>query len=300
MIDWPFDGCEPGTFRGILADPPWRFLTRSAKGLQKSPQAHYKCESLEDIQRFPVADLTPAGDAVLIMWATAPMLPQAIDTMKAWGFRHISAGAWAKQTARGKWAFGTGYFFRSAAEFYLLGHRGKPKIRARNIRNLITAKTAGHSVKPDDLHGVVERMIDGPYIELFARRTRPGWTTWGNEVARQHYDFAKAIADFNRLCPGAIKDRHPPGPSSGDIGIALGDELFRINDSGDVLQARAGTDRRALQDALIEAGFCRPVGPVEGEYWIVATREGKAAMLQWSALKTAADKAMADKAKRAR
>lgn len=134
------------------------------------------------IAALPVHQLA-AKDCALFMWATAPMLPDAIALMAAWGFTFKSAGAWAKQSSTGeKWAFGTGYCFRSAAEFYLLGTIGKPKVQCRGVRNLIVAPVREHSRKPIDLHMHAECLFDGPYAELFARETRSDWECWGNQT----------------------------------------------------------------------------------------------------------------------
>jgi N6-adenosine-specific RNA methylase IME4 len=122
-------------------------------------------------------------DSALIMWATAPMLPDAFEVMAAWGFKFKTAGAWAKESKSGeKIAFGTGYVYRSAAEFYLLGTIGKPAIKSKSVRNLIWAPVREHSRKPDQMHADVEALFDGPYLELFAREARPGWTVWGNQA----------------------------------------------------------------------------------------------------------------------
>ena len=183
MIDWPFGNLYRGSYRVILVDPPWRFTLYSTKGEEKSPQSQYQCMSLPDIKALPVLDLAHTDGCALVMWATAPMLPQAIDTLAAWGFAFKSAGAWAKQSSTGtKLAFGTGYAFRSAAEFFLLGTRGRPVQRARNIRNLILAPVREHSRKPDEMRANCEKLWPGPYLELFAREPAPGWDSWGNET----------------------------------------------------------------------------------------------------------------------
>jgi N6-adenosine-specific RNA methylase IME4 len=169
-------------FGVILADPPWRFANYSAKGEEKNPVAHYNCMDLQAIKEMRVGDLAKP-DSALIMWATAPMLPQALETMKAWGFVFKTAGAWGKLSKLGeKIAFGTGYVYRSAAEFYLLGTIGNPPIKSRSIRNLILAPIREHSRKPDQMHTDIEALFDGPYLELFARSQRPGWTCWGNQT----------------------------------------------------------------------------------------------------------------------
>ena len=184
MTARPFASLRPLSYGAILADPPWAFGLRSEAGEAKSPQAHYGCMDLDAIKALPVSHLA-APDCLLVMWATAPMLPQAIDTMAAWGFRYVSAGPWAKQSKTGeKWAFGTGYVFRSAAEFFLVGVIGKPTYLSRSIRNLIVAPVREHSRKPDEMYAMVEALVPGPYVELFARQQRPGWDAWGNQTTK--------------------------------------------------------------------------------------------------------------------
>ncbi len=181
---WPFGHLRMFGYGAILADPPWYFRNFSAAGEEKNPVAHYDCMDTAAIAALPVSQLA-APDCALFMWATAPMLPDAIALMKAWGFTFKSAGAWAKQSSTGdKWAFGTGYCFRSASEFYLLGTIGKPKVCSRSIRNLIVAPVREHSRKPDALHADVEALYAGPYVELFARAPRTGWDVWGNQTDR--------------------------------------------------------------------------------------------------------------------
>lgn len=183
-MTWPFAPIRPLSARCILADPPWYFRNFSAKGEEKNPVAHYDCMSTDDIAALPVSQLA-APDCALLMWATAPMLPDAISLMSAWGFTFKSAGAWAKQSKTGeKWAFGTGYCFRSAAEFFLLGTIGKPKIQSRSVRNLIVAPVREHSRKPDCQYEMAEQLFEGPYVELFSRTSREGWQSWGNDSGK--------------------------------------------------------------------------------------------------------------------
>ena len=180
--DWPFGDLRAAHYGVILADPPWRFSNFSAKGEAKNPVAHYDCMTLASIKALPVG-LLAAPDCALLMWATAPLLPAAVSVIDAWGFTFKSAGAWAKQSSTGKaWAFGTGYCFRSAAEFFLLATRGSPKVLNRSTRNLIVAPVREHSRKPDALHDMAAALYPGPRLELFARQRRPGWDAWGNRV----------------------------------------------------------------------------------------------------------------------
>lgn len=181
-MHWPFAPLTPLRYGAIIADPPWRFMNFSANGEKKNPVAHYRCTTTSKIAALPVSQLA-APDCALVMWATAPMLDSAFHVMREWGFHFKTAGAWAKQSKTGtKLAFGTGYVLRSAAEFFLVGTIGKPEIRSRSERNLILAPVREHSRKPDAMHEIVERLFAGPYCELFARRARPGWDVWGDEV----------------------------------------------------------------------------------------------------------------------
>lgn len=180
----PFDGLPLGYAGTILCDPPWSFRLYSEKNTRKSPQGQYGCMGLSEIMALPVASLC-LPDACCVMWATAPMLPHALKTLEAWGFDYKSAGAWAKQTSTGKaWQFGTGYVYRSAAEFWIYGSRGKPKLRSRSIRNLIVAPVREHSRKPDCMRTNIEAHLPAPYVELFARESSPGWLTWGNQATK--------------------------------------------------------------------------------------------------------------------
>jgi N6-adenosine-specific RNA methylase IME4 len=183
-----------GGYGAIYADPPWRFFNYSPKGEKKNPVAHYDCLTLDDLQTIPV-DRLAARHCALFMWATFPMLPQALSVMAAWGFAFKSGGAWAKRSSTGgKWHFGPGYVFRSAAELFLVGTRGAPRVRNHAVRNLIVtdcpleelivAPVREHSRKPDAAYEMIEALYDGPYVELFSRASRAGWSAWGNEVGK--------------------------------------------------------------------------------------------------------------------
>lgn len=182
-----------GRFGAILADPAWRFATRSPKGEAKSPQRHYECMSLAEISALPVADVA-ADDCALFLWATFPMLPHALLVMARWGFIYKTGGAWAKRSsADASWAFGPGFIFRGASELLLVGTRGQPKWRSRSERNLWVAPVREHSRKPDEVHAMIERTAAAPFLELFSRESRPGWTAWGDQVGR--FDAANETVD---------------------------------------------------------------------------------------------------------
>lgn len=175
----------PGQYGLIYADPPWSFRTYTDAETTKAPRSHYPVMDLDAIKALPVAALA-APNSALVMWAVAPMLDQALDVIKTWGFKFKSGGSWAKQSSTGaKWHMGTGYWFRSASEFYLFATRGNPKVVARDVRNLVVAPVREHSRKPDQLRQDLERMFPAvPRLELFARQIVPGWTVWGNDLLR--------------------------------------------------------------------------------------------------------------------
>ena len=181
MIDLP-----AGPFSIIYADPPWRFMTwsKDGSGQKKSPDVHYPTMTTEDVKLLPVPG-SAAKDALLILWAYDPMLPQAYEVAAAWGFKPVTVFKyWNKITASGKPCFGLGYHTRSGGtEQCLLFKRGKGlKVLNHSIRRTFTAPVREHSRKPDEVReDIVKIYGDVPRLEMFSRTTTPGWTVWGNE-----------------------------------------------------------------------------------------------------------------------
>lgn len=193
---------QPIAFGAILADCPWRYsVWRRDTGKGRTADLHYQTMQLADIMALPVARLA-ARDCVLFLWATMPMLPEALAVMEAWGFSFKTvAFSWMKTNRRSGTLFtGLGYWTRSNAELCLLGLRGKPKRKARDVKQAILAPLREHSRKPDEVRERIERLVDGPYIELFARQRRAGWYTWGNAVECSPYASA-LIGTGQRLLP---------------------------------------------------------------------------------------------------
>jgi N6-adenosine-specific RNA methylase IME4 len=185
-----FGGLPWGEFAAICADPPWRYVTWSEKNQTRSAAQHYGVMTIDDICALPVADLA-ARDAALFLWAVNPMLPHALRVMEAWGFKFSTmAFTWAKTTTKTEWSWapkwhmGLGHWTRSNVEIVLLGTRGKPKRVSRAVRQLIMAPRREHSRKPDEFYASVERLVPGPYLDLFSRQTRPGWSQWGKEQTK--------------------------------------------------------------------------------------------------------------------
>lgn len=185
-----FDTIPRAHFGVVYADPPWSYKTWSKAGTGRSADQHYSTMPPEEIANLPVADLC-ATDCALFMWATWPTLKDAFAIIEAWGFEYKTcAFDWMKadvstvdlfpdpKTADMK----MGHWTRSNSEPCLLGTRGKPKRLDAGVRMGIIESARQHSRKPDCVASRIERLVGGPYLELFARTQRPGWSCWGNQT----------------------------------------------------------------------------------------------------------------------
>jgi N6-adenosine-specific RNA methylase IME4 len=196
----PFKGLIRNGYRVISADPPWSFKAFSKEtGLGRSADRHYHCMDLESIMALPVHELA-AKDCVLLIWVTDPILQQAMRVVEAWGFKYSTVGYyWAKtnqdevtpSTGMGFWtranpeqAWAAGIDLDDCMSQVHLFTKGHPKRLSAKVRRLIVSPRREHSRKPDEFFEYTEALVGGPYLELFAREERPGWTTWGNEVGK--------------------------------------------------------------------------------------------------------------------
>lgn len=190
----PFGDLQPGKYGAILVDPPWNFRAWSKNGDGRSAQQHYDVMDVKAMVRLPVSDLA-AKDCVLFCWATWPHLKSAIWLISAWGFTYKTcAFDWMKADPYCLFAddttpdMGMGYWTRSNTEPCLLATFGKPKRLNADVRQGIIAPRREHSRKPDEIHDRIERLVGGPYLELFARQPHEGWDVWGNQTDK----FAEA------------------------------------------------------------------------------------------------------------
>jgi N6-adenosine-specific RNA methylase IME4 len=174
-------------YGAIYADPPWSFRNWSARGTGRNAVSHYDCLDFHSLVSLPIADLA-ADDCALFLWATDPLLPRAFELIRAWGFEYKTIGFyWVKLNAAPRhdadYFTGLGYWTRANPEQCLLATRGKPPRRAKDVRRLLVERRREHSRKPDAARERIERLVDGPYLELFARETKRGWDCWGDQVA---------------------------------------------------------------------------------------------------------------------
>jgi N6-adenosine-specific RNA methylase IME4 len=172
-----------GPYKAIVADPPWSYNVWSKTGAIRSASQHYTTMSLEDIKALPVADLA-APDCCLFLWATDPLLVEAFEVINSWGFKFKTVGFyWAKLNKKSDDFFtGLGFWTRANPEQCLLATKGKPQRINKGIRKLVIARRGAHSQKPEEVQNRIEKLVPGPYCELFARRSRDGWAVWGDEI----------------------------------------------------------------------------------------------------------------------
>ncbi len=169
-------------FRVLVADPPWRFgdpLPGNGRGAVK----HYGCLDVESLCAFQLPPI--ADDAVLLLWRVSAMPEEALRVCRAWGFTPKAEIVWIKKTSTGGRHFGMGRYVRAEHETCIIGSRGRGSrvVRLHNIRSTFEASVGRHSEKPDEFYALVEKWLDGPYVELFARRQRRGWHCMGDELA---------------------------------------------------------------------------------------------------------------------
>lgn len=183
--DWPFDGLKRNSYQAVVADPPWSWESWSKTNQTRAAENHYAVMADGGIKALPVADLA-APDCVLFMWAINTMLPQALETMEEWGFSFKTiAFTWAKLNPSSVgYHMGLGFWSRQNTESVLLGTRGKPKRIGRDVRQLIVSPRRSHSQKPEEFYSSVERLVPGPYVDLFSRQSRLGWDAWGLEKGK--------------------------------------------------------------------------------------------------------------------
>ncbi|MFT3785067.1 MAG: MT-A70 family methyltransferase [Tepidisphaeraceae bacterium] len=174
-----------GTFSTILADPPWRFQNRTGKMAPEHRRLHrYETMGTSDICAMPIV-AHAESNAHLYLWVPNALLPDGLTVMKAWGFQYKSNLVWYKtRKDGGPDGRGVGFYFRNVTELVLFGTRGRMRTLkpGRTQVNLFSSRKEEHSKKPDGLYDLIEACSPGPYLELFARFRREGWTQWGNEV----------------------------------------------------------------------------------------------------------------------
>lgn len=179
-------------FSTILVDPPWQFENRTGKMAPEHKRlSRYPTLSLKEIMEIPVAEVadTPSH---LYLWVPNALLPQGLEVLQAWGFRYKANIVWHKtRKDGGPDGRGVGFYFRNTTELLLFGIRGKLRTLAAGRRqvNIICSRKREHSRKPDEQYPIIESCSPAPYLEMFARGPRSGWTVWGNQAEEYQPDW---------------------------------------------------------------------------------------------------------------
>ena len=181
-------------YRTIVADPPWQFDQSWAKGKflvynadkgsdgayrkGRGAEANYPVMTMDELRMLPVG-LWASENAHLYIWTTNQFMVEAHDLTKAWGFKVKTILTWVKPR------IGMGTYYRNNTEHVVFAVRGSCPVKRHNVRTAFTAQQGGHSEKPSAFYDIVESMSPGPYLDVFARKQRFGWDTWGDEA----FDF---------------------------------------------------------------------------------------------------------------
>lgn len=175
-----------GPFSTVLADPPWRFQNRTGKVAPEHRRlSRYDTMSAKEIAALPVAEVT-AARSHLYLWVPNALLAEGLMVLEEWGYTYKANLVWHKvRKDGGSDGRGVGFYFRNVTELVLFGVRGAMRTLppGRTQVNLLATRKREHSRKPDEQYDIIERCSPGPYLELFARYPRPGWSAWGAEAA---------------------------------------------------------------------------------------------------------------------
>lgn len=186
-----FAPLEPGSFDVVHIDFPWLWETYSDKGRKKSPQ--YDCMTWEEIETCE-ADKLLAPGGVMFAWGTWPLIGrQHLILENCFGLDVKTGGAWSKRTKDGKLRWGPGYIIRTVCEPFLIATKKGHKLRGSSVKNLIETFDAKevwgvareNSRKPEEVFDLINKLTPGlRRVDVFARESRPGWTTWGREKTK--------------------------------------------------------------------------------------------------------------------
>lgn len=169
-----------------MADPPWRFQNSTGKVAPEHKRLNrYGTMTLDDIMALPVERVSDETSH-LYLWVPNALLPDGIGVLKAWGFNYKSNIVWHKvRKDGGSDGRGVGFYFRNVTELLLFGVKGKNARTlppGRSQVNMLQTRKREHSRKPDEQYDLIESCSPGPYLEMFGRGVRQGWTTWGNQA----------------------------------------------------------------------------------------------------------------------
>ncbi len=191
-----------GRFGTILADPPWRFSNRTGKMAPEHRRlSRYSTMSMDEIYELPVSDIA-LDQSHLYLWVPNALIQQGLEVMESWGFKYKTNLVWYKvRKDGGPDGRGVGFYFRNVTELVLFGVRGSLRTLqpGRTQVNIISSRKREHSRKPDELYDVIESCSPGPYLEMFARHRREGWTQWGDELEGDVHSESDESLDLQQV-----------------------------------------------------------------------------------------------------
>jgi len=167
----------------IYADCPWTYADNKSNNPKLGGKT-YPTMSLEEIKSLPISQISD-DNCALALWATMPLLQEALQVINAWGFKYITClFNWVKLNPKGEGIYsGLGHWVNGNAELVLFGKKGKPQRCVKNVKQIQMWPRGRHSAKPPEIRQELVRLFgDIPRIELFAREKVEGWASWGNEV----------------------------------------------------------------------------------------------------------------------
>jgi N6-adenosine-specific RNA methylase IME4 len=168
---------DNGRFSVVVVDPPWAFDDSLGP---RGAEANYACLPYADLLHYQLPPM--AADSVLFLWRVASMQQEALTLVEEWGYTLKTELVWLKRTTHGKQHFGMGRIVRASHETCLIATKGRPPVLSHSVRSTFEAETGRHSEKPDTFYRLVEMLYAGPYVDVFARKHREGWTCIGDEL----------------------------------------------------------------------------------------------------------------------
>lgn len=200
--------CAGQKFSTVLADPPWQFQNRTGKVAPEHKRLNrYGTMTLDEIKSLPVAEVVDEPSH-LYLWVPNALLPEGLTVMAAWGFQYKTNIVWHKiRKDGGPDGRGVGFYFRNTTELLLFGVRGKNARTlppGRSQVNILRTMKREHSRKPDEQYPLIEACSAGPFLEMFARGDRMGWTVWGNQ-ADTYYPTWDTYANHSQSKDAALR-----------------------------------------------------------------------------------------------
>lgn len=161
-----------GLFQTIVIDPAWDYSEEGDNDAFGKIKPNYHTMSIDEIEALPIPKIAD-GNCHLYIWITNRTFQKGFRLFNAWGFRYITCLTWIKPH------YGVGNYFRSQTEHVMFGVKGQQSLKRHDVGTWFEAPCKKHSEKPDEFYRLVESCSYAPYIDIFGRREREGWSVWG-------------------------------------------------------------------------------------------------------------------------